>query len=591
MLPQQEMSPDMGNIIPMLPSVCVAATMVLFLMTSFITYHCRHVKRRRAAFDYVTEHSDLMRVGTLHMLKLNISRHWCDPKDVNVDVDAEYTDKRACVDRSSEFTGADGGHDADRKGACAVAGDGNYSDGFGLLTRNNCDNSSNEDSIETLTKNGSDRSSDPLLHNRGLHEDTTVTADIHARHLCAPRAPVQPLSMTNSDTAPDEDRPLSTDSASPHDEHRAVKSPHTSSSTRTSQRTEDNVLTSQYSPLCIACLVTQAKLRPVSICSSCAALQQEEASRVVRFLQTVEADRSSQFQSQLPDSSHVQPLCCQGASQTEGGLMSRLLTRGNPALYTSAAERQSTCRPKGDFVYSGMAAGTSQASYSKSHDGWSAPVTLPASQRDLECVNSPSSDLSASYDSQDSSRNKSTATRIAPKDKENINTMSPAFLNRHRFHRTKSDVPEVHLMAWNYPNAQQSPCDKAHCLDPSVSESGCGAFPLSTYNPHKTAVLSDDVSSTVATSDASALVDRPGADMGKTKPSLLPFQPSWNNSASQEGSCVAKASTFVVHSTCADSRGQDRYPSPPDIDKAAGGYTEHDKSCLGVNHETCTTSF
>ncbi|KAL8616065.1 hypothetical protein ACOMHN_064615 [Nucella lapillus] len=52
-----------AGVSPWIPSITVASLMTLFLITSFVTYHCRYVRRRREAISYALDHEEVSRPG------------------------------------------------------------------------------------------------------------------------------------------------------------------------------------------------------------------------------------------------------------------------------------------------------------------------------------------------------------------------------------------------------------------------------------------------------------------------------------------------------------------------------------------------
>ena len=279
---------DAKKIIPWLPSVFVAALMVVFLAVSFVVYHYRRVRRKRAAIEYALDYGDFIRAERPSIRKFNVLRHLSgldnsafDPVCED-DVFSEQDVGNFSVNGRSEFCRQDDGC-RNRQSeillmtdACAVS---SYEKNDPILTntlssKQELCSSPNSDSIEATIEPRQVSHSPPT--NAG---EMTAVVQIHSPEDTMPLEFQQSINRGEQGYSPAQTNHVHVDAESNSDRcpclckdaQQSVKGVSGKEASPTKSPKEDTG--GQYSPLCIVCLITKARLRPLGVCNSCSSLK------------------------------------------------------------------------------------------------------------------------------------------------------------------------------------------------------------------------------------------------------------------------------------------------------------------------------
>ena len=279
---------DAKKIIPWLPSVFVAALMMVFLAVSFVVYHYRRVRRKRAAIEYALDYGDFIRAERRSIRKFNVLRHLSgldnsafDPVCED-DVFSEQDVGNFSVNGRSEFCRQDDGC-RDRQSeillmadACAVS---SYEKNDPILTntlssKQELCSSPNSGSIEATIEPRQDSHSPPT--NAG---EMTAVVQIHSPEDTLPLELQHSINRCEQGYSPAQTNHVHVDA-----EHNSDRGPclckfaqqsakGVSDKEASPMKSPNEETGGQYSPLCIVCLITEARLRPLGVCNSCSSLQ------------------------------------------------------------------------------------------------------------------------------------------------------------------------------------------------------------------------------------------------------------------------------------------------------------------------------
>ena len=279
---------DAKKMIPWLPSIFVAALMMVFLAVSFVVYHYRRVRRKRAAIEYALDYGDFVRAESRSIRKFNVLRHLSgldnsafDPVCED-DVFSEQDVGNFSVNGRSEFCRQD---DDCRncQSEILLMADGyavsSYEKNDQILTntlssKQELCSSPNSDSIEATIEPREDSHSPPT--NAGK---MTAIVQIHSPEDAMPLAFQHSINRGEKGYSPAQTNHVHVD-AEPNsdrcpclceDAQQSVKG--VSGKEASPMKSPNEETGGQYSPLCIVCLITEARLRPLGVCNSCSGLK------------------------------------------------------------------------------------------------------------------------------------------------------------------------------------------------------------------------------------------------------------------------------------------------------------------------------
>lgn len=277
-LPQPVLHFDVKRAIPWLPSIFVAVLMVFFLAISFAVYHRRRIRQKRAAVAHAMDLDDVIGAGRPDMMRYNVIRPVSGLDNIAFDLMAD----------DEVFCELDEGTSREREREIVVIADdvcvSSYEKKDQILLdtlsskQENCP-SGNIDSTKARIKQFSSEPRQDRYPASEHEGELTATVQIHTFEDAMPLELQHSVQTGEERKSPVKPNHAHVDAVSYSAEVPCLctvtehSADGVSGKTASPTKSPNELDVNQNTPLCIVCLVTQAKFRPLGICSSCCKLK------------------------------------------------------------------------------------------------------------------------------------------------------------------------------------------------------------------------------------------------------------------------------------------------------------------------------